>query len=98
MQIENDDAFPIAVDIAGADPVTAYVTLSDLAEIPANFRAADRLREALPQLVEFVNDSVNWAAITGIANALFSLNSGCLGHFTIYGIVRDWTDPLLETE
>ena len=93
VEIQDDDVWPIHVPIQGGDPVEAYVTLSDLAEVPDDYRTLERIGEAIDDLVSFLNSGINWEAIKAIANNLILTTSGCLGHFHIYCIIREATDP-----
>lgn len=98
VKLPPDDAWPIEIPINRGDPVTAYVTLSDLAEIPLDHRDVVHLGEALDGLADFVNDAVSWAAIQAIASELVTYAPGCLGHFFIYGIIKTATSSLLPDE
>jgi hypothetical protein len=92
----EDDAWPIEVAIQGADTVTAYVTKTDLAEIPLACRNVESVGAALAALVPFLNTPMNWAAVAAIGRSLLILGNGCIDNFLVYGIITAATRPYLE--
>jgi hypothetical protein len=95
-KLGEDAAWEVAVPLVGGGEQAANLTLSDLAEVPAEQRGEAEIKAALDDLVPFINDPVHWAAIDSIAKGLLNLGNGCLAHFTIYCIIRSATDRLLE--
>ncbi len=92
----EDDAWPIEVAIEGADTVTAYVTKSDLAEIPMACRNVAVVGAALAALVPFLNTQMDWAAVAAIGRSLLILGNGCIDNFVVFGIITAATRPYLE--
>ena len=92
----EDDAWPIEVAIQGHDTVTAYVTKSDLAEIPMACRNVGAVGTALAALVEFLNTPMDWAAVTAIGRSLLILGNGCIANFVVFGIITAATRPYIE--
>ena len=92
----EDDAWPIEVAIQGHGTVTAYVTKSDLAEIPMACRNVGAVDAASAASVEFLNTPMDWAAVTAIGRSLLILGDGCIDNFVVFGIITAATRPYIE--
>jgi hypothetical protein len=92
----EDDAWAIEVAIQDHDTVTAYVTKSDLAEIPMACRNVGAVGAALAALVVFLNTPMDWAAVTSIGRSLLFLGNGCIDNFVVFSIITAATRTYIE--